>query len=182
MSVFGVILVRIFPRIFPHLEWIFSPNVEKCGKNADQNNSEYGHLLGCVCRLPVSLKDNLQRVYFICFNSSVFRGQLPSSRLLLKSLVLRWFWHECQIFFIKFFKEPKIQNFGKHGATSETYWVYYKPPVLSYSEVGKYAIKDWLFIYYNLFPSANYILTSLFTFSLRLCVLVIWTVAFLFAS
>ena len=181
MSVFGVILVRIFSHIFPHLEWIFSPNAEKCRKNADQSNSEYGHFLGCVCRLLVSLKDNLQRVYFMCFNSSVFRGQLPSSRLLQKSLVLRWFWLECQIFFIKYFKEPKIQNFGKHGATSEIYWVYYKPPVLSYSEVGKYAIKDWLFIYYNLFPSAHYVLTSLFTFSLRLFV-VTWAVAFLFAS
>ena len=36
------------------------------------------------------------------------------------------------------FKEPKIQNFGKHGATSGVYWVYYKPPVLSYSDVGTY--------------------------------------------
>ena len=25
---------------------VFSPNVEKCGKNVDQNNSEYGHFLG----------------------------------------------------------------------------------------------------------------------------------------
>ena len=24
---------------------IFSPNAGKCGKNADQNNSEYGHIL-----------------------------------------------------------------------------------------------------------------------------------------
>ena len=24
---------------------VFSPNAGKCGKNADQNNSEYGHLL-----------------------------------------------------------------------------------------------------------------------------------------
>ena len=42
---------------FPHIrhsDWIrrdteylfvFSPNVGKCGKNADQNNSEYGHFL-----------------------------------------------------------------------------------------------------------------------------------------
>ena len=27
-------------------------------------------------------------------------------------------------------REPKIQNFGNHGANSEMYWVYYKPPVL----------------------------------------------------
>ena len=36
------------------------------------------------------------------------------------------------------FKEPKIQNFGKHGATSRICWVYYKPPISSYSEVGMY--------------------------------------------
>ena len=43
-----------FPPIFPHLDWIrrdteylsvFSPNEGKCGKNVDQNNSEYGHFL-----------------------------------------------------------------------------------------------------------------------------------------
>ena len=38
-----------FSRIFPHADWIrylsiFCPNSGKCGKNADQNNSEYGHL------------------------------------------------------------------------------------------------------------------------------------------
>ena len=48
VSVFGVILVRLFPA-FPLL-WteygeIFSPNARKCGKNADQNNSKYGHFL-----------------------------------------------------------------------------------------------------------------------------------------
>ena len=36
------------------------------------------------------------------------------------------------------FREPKIQNFGNHVATSKIYWVHYKPPVLSYSEVGTY--------------------------------------------
>ena len=43
-----------FSSIFPHSEWmwrntlylsVFSPNAGKCGKNADQNNSEYGHFL-----------------------------------------------------------------------------------------------------------------------------------------
>ena len=43
VSVFGVILVRIFPE-FP----AFSPNSGKYGKNADQNNSEYGHFLHSV--------------------------------------------------------------------------------------------------------------------------------------
>ena len=31
-------------RIFP----VFNPNAGKCGENADQNNSEYGHSLGSV--------------------------------------------------------------------------------------------------------------------------------------
>ena len=43
-----------FSHIFPHSDWIwrdteyisvFSPNAEKCEKNADQNNSEYGLFL-----------------------------------------------------------------------------------------------------------------------------------------
>ena len=33
-----------WPTFFPHFP-VFSPNVEKCGKNVDQNNSEYGHFL-----------------------------------------------------------------------------------------------------------------------------------------
>ena len=41
-------------------------------------------------------------------------------------------------FIFQAFKEPKIQDFDNHGATSGIYWVYYKPPVLSYSEVGTY--------------------------------------------
>ena len=54
MSVFGVILVRIFSRIFPHSDWIrrdteyisvFSQKVRKCEKNADKNNSKYGQFL-----------------------------------------------------------------------------------------------------------------------------------------
>ena len=47
-----------FSCIFSHLDWIrrvteylsvFSPNAEKCRKNADQNNSEYGYFLRSVC-------------------------------------------------------------------------------------------------------------------------------------
>ena len=40
--------------------------------------------------------------------------------------------------FFQAFKEPKMENFGNHGVTSGTYWVYYKPPVLSNSEVRTY--------------------------------------------
>ena len=53
MSVFGVILVRIFPafsRIRTEYGYLslFSLNAGKCRKNADQNNSEYGHILCSV--------------------------------------------------------------------------------------------------------------------------------------
>ena len=37
-----------FSRIFPYADWIrrdTGRNAEKCGRNADQNNSEYGHFL-----------------------------------------------------------------------------------------------------------------------------------------
>ena len=44
VSLFGVILVRIFPA-FSRIRSVFSPNARKCGKNADQNKSEYGHFL-----------------------------------------------------------------------------------------------------------------------------------------
>ena len=42
VSVFGVILVRIFPTLLSMESSVFSPNSGKCGKNAAQNNSEYG--------------------------------------------------------------------------------------------------------------------------------------------
>ena len=32
---------------------VFSPNEGKCGKNAEQNNSEYGHFLRSEYLLPV---------------------------------------------------------------------------------------------------------------------------------
>ena len=47
-------------RICPHSDWIwrdtpylsvFSPNAGKCGKNADQNNFEYGHFLCSIMPL-----------------------------------------------------------------------------------------------------------------------------------
>ena len=43
-----------FSRIFPHSDWIridtlrIQSNAGKCGKNADQNNSKYGHFLRSV--------------------------------------------------------------------------------------------------------------------------------------
>ena len=49
---FGVILVLIFSH-FPAFGlnteiYVFSPNAAKCGKNADQNNSECGHFLRSI--------------------------------------------------------------------------------------------------------------------------------------
>ena len=44
-SVLGVILVRIFPAFSRIRTSVFSPNAGKCGKNAEQNCSEYGLLL-----------------------------------------------------------------------------------------------------------------------------------------
>ena len=62
VSVFGAILVLIFPA-FSRIRTecgaiqyhsVFSPNTGECGKNADQNNSKYGHLL-CSDNLPSSV-------------------------------------------------------------------------------------------------------------------------------
>ena len=60
MSVLGDILVSIFPHfaafgLNTETYSVFDPNVGKCGKNADQNNSEYGHFLRSDfnCILPV---------------------------------------------------------------------------------------------------------------------------------
>ena len=38
---------------FPHFP-AFGPNAEKCGKNMDQNNSEYGHFLRTECFHQIS--------------------------------------------------------------------------------------------------------------------------------
>ena len=55
---------------FPHLDWIrrdteylpvFSPNAEKCRKNADQNNSEYEHFLHSPFSF-INLENMLNRI------------------------------------------------------------------------------------------------------------------------
>ena len=58
MSVFGVILVRVFP----HSDWIreilrISPYSVRKPENTDQNNSEYGHCLRSVC-----YKENIENI------------------------------------------------------------------------------------------------------------------------
>ena len=71
MSVFGVILIRIFPAFsriraeygeITRTEYIseFSPNVGKCGKNVDQNNSKYKHFLRSVYLTVIYVK-NMQQ-------------------------------------------------------------------------------------------------------------------------
>ena len=70
MSVFGVILVHIFPAFsHAHLS-VFSPNAGKCGKNGDQNNSEYGNFLRSEILITMSRVKFLKRfqvpVMLIC--------------------------------------------------------------------------------------------------------------------
>ena len=54
MSVFGVVSESLNTERFS----VFSPNPRKCGKNADQNNAEYGHFL------PSEKHGNVTSVYF----------------------------------------------------------------------------------------------------------------------
>ena len=56
VSVFGVILVRIFPAFSrTRTEYgVFSPNAGKCLKNTDQNNSEYGLFLRSIKQLKMN--------------------------------------------------------------------------------------------------------------------------------
>ena len=62
-----------FSHIFPHSDWIrsdteylpvFSSNAAKCGKNADQNNSKYGHFLYSVSnRFEKKIFDFVQSIF-----------------------------------------------------------------------------------------------------------------------
>ena len=75
-----------FSRIFPHLDWIwrytpylsvFSPNIGKCGKNADQNTSEYGHFFAVSILLSIDYIlwtfETIHNLYsFLCFWIFVF--------------------------------------------------------------------------------------------------------------
>ena len=70
-----------FSRIFPHSDWIrrdspylsvFSSNAGKCWKNADQNNSKYGHFLRSeyfwVCRLWSEIDQRYSHAIYIITN------------------------------------------------------------------------------------------------------------------
>ena len=111
VSIFGVILVRIFP----HLDWIdtpclsvFSPNAG----NADQNNSEYGHFSRSVLDLhnDVSLKicNEIFKITSCDFSRFVLRLIDPGENKLLEfhpniflitllfCIFLRKGWHNFQ--------------------------------------------------------------------------------------
>ena len=47
-------------------------------------------------------------------------------------------------FTVQAFTEPKMQNVpssGHHGVASKIYWLHYKPPVLSCTEVGTHVFE-----------------------------------------
>ena len=95
-SVLGVILVLIFPSFSCiRTEYgVFSPNERKCGKNADQNNSKYGHN---------SRSANLQS-HFISFLSHVIVAEI------YWQITISWGFSnlKCKIPTIKNYLEPWI--------------------------------------------------------------------------
>ena len=85
-----------FSRIFPHSDWIrrdtpylfvFSPNAGKSGKNADQNNSEYGLFLSrealVTHKVQLNLKKNFSMMFKPCFFVFFTFGK-SNSRLLYR--------------------------------------------------------------------------------------------------
>ena len=54
-------------KVTPYLS-IFSPNARKCGENADQNNSEYGHFFRSYCNHQI-LTIN---IYYHSWSRSLF--------------------------------------------------------------------------------------------------------------
>ena len=95
VSVFVVILVCIFPEFFCvrseygylSVRSVFSPNVGKCGKNADQNNSEYGYFLHSdILRLKLDRQNVTPRLIKKCFSfSTSWFLHLQSTSILEKS-------------------------------------------------------------------------------------------------
>ena len=82
VSTFGVILVLIFSRSdwirgdTPYLS-VFSPNAGKCGKNADQNSSEYG--------------------VFLYSDNVVFAWMLQHFRYYADHSITEFFWRAAQV-------------------------------------------------------------------------------------
>ena len=71
MPVFVVILDRIFPAfscIRSEYGEIRSLNAGKCGKNADQNNGEYGHFLHSVIYTLSQFKGHILCDLIVMYN------------------------------------------------------------------------------------------------------------------
>ena len=83
MSVFGVILIRIFPAFsrirteYGQIRYlsVFSPNAGKYGKNADQINSQYGQFLRSISIICFAFSKfrltpgcRLQKIFVFCFS------------------------------------------------------------------------------------------------------------------
>ena len=90
------------------------------------NKIDYYYISYCYIRLI--LKKVLKK-----------RTQIQLSRGTIQESKKSW-----RVHFSRFFK---IQNFGKHGATSRIYWIYYKFVVFSYSEVGTYVFSEWWYLF-----------------------------------
>ena len=74
-----------FPPIFLHSNWYlsaFSPNAGKCGKNADQSKSEYGHYLRRV-NLCLIIQLMLRNIY-------IYNTLHHSSRFIVKKTYFPW--------------------------------------------------------------------------------------------
>ena len=100
-----------FSRIFPHSDWIrrdteyfsvFSPNAGKSGKNADQNNSEYGLFLRSVILDFISTRfsiagSNVSK-QFLSDGSSLrtlsMHVDIPSHWTLWKLIILQYCWSQ----------------------------------------------------------------------------------------
>ena len=70
-----------FSRVLSHKDWIrkdtkylsvFNPNVGKCGKNVDQNNSEYVHFL---CSAEERMNQRFSERFFIDSHDYLIRGR-----------------------------------------------------------------------------------------------------------
>ena len=100
-----------FSRIFPHSDWIrrdteyfsvFSPNAGKSGKNADQNNSEYGLFLRSVILDFISTRfsiagSNVSK-QFLSDGSSLrtlsMHVDIPGHWTLWKLIILQYCWSQ----------------------------------------------------------------------------------------
>ena len=106
MSIFGVVLVPIFTAFGLNTEKYFVSLrfQSKCGKNADHNNSKYGHILRSVQPLSSDFLEQAACLFKV-LPEAVTRGSLYK-KLLLKFLQ---FSHEntCVAKIAKILRKPK---------------------------------------------------------------------------